>query len=199
MPAALDCPKTESWQAWFRGAIPAEQRERYEKHLEICLACQAHLDRAEPVGDDLLQLAREVGDPTGSLADPTLLQAQESMLKTPSSDRPAPVEPADLYFLRPAGGSSLLGLLGTYEVQEVIGQGGMGLVLKGFDPPLNRLVAIKVLNPALAGSARARRRFIREAQAAAAVSHEHIVPVHGVHEVNGRWQAAPQPPPRRSG
>jgi hypothetical protein len=61
----------------------------------------------------------------------------------------------------------------------------MGVVLKAFDPALKRLVAIKVLSPALAGSATARRRFTREAQAAAAVCHDHIVTVHGVHEVDG--------------
>jgi hypothetical protein len=70
-------------------------------------------------------------------------------------------------------------------VQEVIGQGGMGVVLKAFEPALHRLVAIKVLSPALAGSATARLRFTREAKAAAAVSHDHVVVVHGVHETEG--------------
>src|SRR5207253_10499651 len=74
---------------------------------------------------------------------------------------------------------------GAYEVREVIGQGGMGIVLKAFEPALHRLVAIKVLAPTLAGSAVARRRFTREAQAAAAVCHDHIVTVHGVHEEAG--------------
>src|SRR5207247_1695061 len=54
-----------------------------------------------------------------------------------------------------------------------------------FDPRLHRLVAIKVMAPVLAGSATARRRFTREAQAAAAICHEHVVTVHGVHEVDG--------------
>src|SRR5262249_16016616 len=49
----------------------------------------------------------------------------------------------------------------------------------------HRLVAIKVLAAALAGSATARRRFTREAQAAAAVCHDHIVAVHGVIETAG--------------
>ena len=105
--------------------------------------------------------------------------------RSKSLDRPAPLEPADLYFLHPADRPDLLGTLGEYEVQEVIGQGGMGVVLKAFEPALHRLVAIKVLAPALAGSATARRRFTREAQAAAAVCHEHVVAVHGVHEADG--------------
>src|SRR5215472_18420835 len=61
----------------------------------------------------------------------------------------------------------------------------MGIVLKAFEPALHRPVAIKVLAPALAGSATARRRFTREAQAAAAVSHDHVVTVHGVSEAEG--------------
>src|SRR5262245_11703697 len=61
----------------------------------------------------------------------------------------------------------------------------MGVVLKAFDPALHRFVAIKVMAAAVAGSATARRRFTREAQAAAAVCHEHIVAVYGVHKAGG--------------
>ena len=66
----------------------------------------------------------------------------------------------------------------------MIGQGGMGVVLKAFEPALGRLVAIKVLSPALAGSALARRLFAREARTAAAVCHEHIVAVYAVRETD---------------
>jgi hypothetical protein len=80
----------------------------------------------------------------------------------------------------------MLGRLGRYEIEQVIGSGGMGVVLKGFDTELNRPVAIKVLAPHLAHSGAARRRFAREARAAAAVAHEHVVAIHNVeseHEV----------------
>src|SRR5207302_9664413 len=95
-----------------------------------------------------------------------------------------PVEPAELYFLSPSSRPDLLGTLGGYEVREVIGQGGMGVVLKAYEPALQRLVAVKVLAAAVAGSATVRRRFTREARAAAAVCHEHIVAVHGIHEID---------------
>jgi serine/threonine protein kinase len=61
----------------------------------------------------------------------------------------------------------------------------MGVVLKAFDPSLSRVVAIKVLATHLATSSVARRRFTREAQAAAAVSHDHVVTIHEVNEANG--------------
>ena len=62
---------------------------------------------------------------------------------------------------------------------------GMGWVLKGFDTALNRYVAIKVLAPHLAASGSARKRFAREARAAAAVVHDNVIAIHGVAEWNG--------------
>ena len=61
----------------------------------------------------------------------------------------------------------------------------MGIVLKALDPALDRRVAIKVLAPHLAASAAARKRFAREAKAAAAVVHDHVIPIHAV-ERSGR-------------
>jgi serine/threonine protein kinase len=60
----------------------------------------------------------------------------------------------------------------------------MGVVLKGFDEKLQRVVAIKVLAPELAASGTARQRFTHEARAAAAVSHEHVVTIHAVEEAH---------------
>ncbi len=88
-----------------------------------------------------------------------------------------------LDFLKPTDDPDSLGTLGTYVVSETIGRGGMGLVLKGHDPKLNRIVAIKVLAPELASNVTARKRFLREAQAAAAVSHNHVVTTHAIDEV----------------
>jgi serine/threonine protein kinase len=184
MRVPLDCPTLEGWQALFNDLLPPAERARYERHLDACPVCQERLDRF----DDLtgaLQAARRAGDPTVNLPDPTLTQivAQLHALKSPV--RAAAAEPPELYFLTPSDRPDLLGTLGAYEVQEVIGQGGMGVVLKAFEPALHRHVAIKVLSPALAGSALARLRFTREAKAAAAVSHGHVVVVHGVHETDG--------------
>jgi len=92
---------------------------------------------------------------------------------------------AALGILSPSDKPGSLGRLGHYEVQEEIGRGGMGVVLRAWDERLHRVVAIKVMAKHLATSATARRRFMREAQAAAAVSHDHIVTIHAVEEVDG--------------
>lgn len=85
-----------------------------------------------------------------------------------------------LDFLVPASHPELLGRLGRYEVERVIGTGGMGIVLKAYDTELNRPVAVKVLAKHLAHSGTARQRFARESRAAAAVVHEHVVAIHNV-------------------
>jgi serine/threonine protein kinase len=87
--------------------------------------------------------------------------------------------------LDPTDDPAMLGRLGPYEIMGVIGAGGMGLVLKAHDRALGRHVAMKVLAPHWASSPLARRRFAREARAAAAVVHEHVIAVHAVSEVRG--------------
>ena len=78
-----------------------------------------------------------------------------------------------------------MGSLGPYQILEVIGRGGMGVVLKGSDPALARVVAIKVLAPELSFLGSARLRFAREARAAASVAHDHVVAIHAVDSWKG--------------
>lgn len=89
-----------------------------------------------------------------------------------------------LDFLTPTDKPNCLGTLGQYEAIEVVGRGGMGLVLRGYDTRLNRVVAIKVMAPELAVNPMAVKRFLREARAAAAVSHDHVVTIHAIEEDN---------------
>lgn len=84
--------------------------------------------------------------------------------------------------LAPARQPGALGRLGHYEILDVIGRGGMGVVLRAFDETLRRVVAVKVLAAPLAADGTARKRFAREAQAAASVSHDHVVTVHAVED-----------------
>lgn len=83
-------------------------------------------------------------------------------------------------FLEPSEQPNVLGRLGEYEILEIIGRGGMGVVLKGYQRELARFVAVKVMAPHLASSGAARQRFVREARAAAAIVHPHVMPIHSV-------------------
>jgi uncharacterized protein (TIGR03067 family) len=123
----------------------------------------------------------------------------EPAVATPEPNSPArtlPLEPGDatpargtsgqaddpLDFLSPPRRPDSLGRIGHYEVLQVIGQGGFGTVFRAFDEKLHRVVAIKVLSPAFAVNAAARKRFTREARAAAAVKNEHVVGIYEVQE-----------------
>src|SRR5262249_47227199 len=86
----------------------------------------------------------------------------------------------DLSFLAPPTEPGSLGRLDHYEVLEVVGKAGMAGVLRAGDTKLLRAVAIKALAAPLAASGTARRRFAREARAAAAVRDDHVVAIHAV-------------------
>jgi serine/threonine protein kinase len=88
-------------------------------------------------------------------------------------------------FLAPAQGPDELGRLGPYVVRKVLGVGAMGVVFQAEDPQLKRAVALKVMKPSLAAFAEYHRRFIREAQLAAAIEHDHIVTIYQVGEDGG--------------
>lgn len=67
---------------------------------------------------------------------------------------------------------------GVYEIVAPLGSGGMGEVYRAWDPKLGRLVALKVLSPALASDPAALARFEREARAVAALSHPNILGIY---------------------
>jgi WD40 repeat protein/tRNA A-37 threonylcarbamoyl transferase component Bud32 len=148
-----------------------------EQHLELCVGCRAELEEmaaASVLWRDARSLGNEVGSHDGHLAAGhddgagALTCDWLPFLDPPDPDRPG-----------------TLGRLRSDEIVEVLGRGGMGVVLKARDPALERTVAIKVLTPALAHGVNARRRFAREARAVAAVGHEHIVAIHAVDEFRG--------------
>lgn len=152
-----------------------------QSHVDQCPQCQQRL--LELSSDSALvreacETLRAEGDLTDEgMANSSVLVQFDSLQP---GDIPIDSETVSLDFLAPPSQPDLLGRLGRYEIERVIGTGGMGIVLKGYDTELHRVVAIKVLLPHLANSGAARRRFSREAQAAAAVVHEHVIPIHNV-------------------
>src|SRR5262252_4808548 len=75
--------------------------------------------------------------------------------------------------------------LGRYEIRCKLGAGGMGEVFLAHDAKLDRQVAIKFLPETLATDERAKKRLVREAQAAAKLDHPNICAIHEVGEEAG--------------
>lgn len=160
----------KTFESWLRNE-PTIDHNEVVKHVENCEHCQARLETICQAGltweeaGELLR-ANPLDDSVGSSPDTLDSRAGRT-------------------FLHPSEHPQSLGRFGRYEIMEFLGRGGMGIVMRGFDPALNRYSAIKVLAPELATSAAARKRFSREAKCAAAVVHQHVVPIQTVDEHDG--------------
>jgi hypothetical protein len=78
-----------------------------------------------------------------------------------------------------------IGRLGEYRVLQLLGQGAMGMVFRAEDPGLTRILALKVMLPAVAAMPENRERFLREARATALVNHPNVIPIYKIGEDRG--------------
>ena len=136
----------------------------------------------EPCPDPGEDVEATEGRATSGPADPEATAAlHPDDTLTPPPPRPTLPGPArDLGFLDPPRADGELGWMAHYRVVRPIGEGGMGLVFQAVDTHLLRPVALKVIRPELADVQGAKDRFLREARAAAAIKHDHIVTIYQV-------------------
>ncbi len=186
-----ECPGSGLLRALIAGTVDATEEARLQEHLCDCTTCQSALEYAATGNDTLIQDLSQFG----ASDEPTVLTtplskaisrfraeidgAKDTVVENISNDRAALS-----CLLSPASSPDVFGQLGPYEISDVIGQGGMGVVFKGTDPSLKRPVAIKVLAPGLAFNKSARARFVREAQSQAAVNHPNLVTIYEVSELS---------------
>src|SRR5438105_2788435 len=169
--AVLDLPDPAARAAYLDGACggDAARRERVEALL------RSH----EAAGSFLA--APAVAPPEPGHGDTRTLGPEPGGESTPTDGTSSPEDEA-LGFLAPAQRPDSLGRIGHYEVLEVLGRGGFGIVFRAFDEVLQRVVAVKVLAPGMAVTSPARKRFLREARSSAQVRHENVVHVYAVEE-----------------
>jgi serine/threonine protein kinase len=158
-----------------------EQSDQYAvtiEHLKVCDHCQQKLEKMysqDAASCELSAVLRHSGE--HDLTDYAPMAHRHTYGADPSLGH-------QLNFLQPASHPELLGRIGRYDVERVVGSGGTGIVLKAYDSELHRVVALKVLAAHLAHNALSRVRFAREARAAAAVLHPNVLPIYNV-EANG--------------
>lgn len=162
--------------------LSEQQEEQLSRHLADCVLCQQELEKLaggqndwQLVSQALQQEAKAALDRRTAMTDPFAdNEDEEDSYSEILAD-------FAVDFLEPSSTADSLGRLGEIDILGVIGRGGMGIVLKGNQPELKRLVAVKVLASHLAVSGAARKRFAREAQAAAAILHPNVMPILTVH------------------
>ena len=173
-----ECP-SELIDAFLRDELSHQDTNNLESHLDTCEVCQQRLDSSVASDEQWHELRNSLS--TGGPASTIVLDGGKLAVERRE----------DLSFYRrmlsPSDDPKMLGRIGSYEIVGLLGHGGMGVVFKGLDPSLNRYVAIKMMAPQFAASGAARQRFSREAQAAAAVVHEHVMAIHSV----AQWQDTP--------
>lgn len=156
-------------------SLPDVQESQVSDHLSTCPQCRQEFEVLAADNDWWTEATQRLSsrvdqDGGASIASGSIFE----------DEMPHFASDFAVDFLEPSDDAQALGRLGEYEIFEVTGHGGMGIVLKGFQKELHRHVAVKVLSPYLATSGAARKRFAREAQATAAVVHPHVMAIHSV-------------------
>jgi serine/threonine protein kinase/WD40 repeat protein len=203
MTGALACADVEVLRQLQFGRLPAAEADSLEEHLLGCAPCLERLKALQ--ADD--PLAGALRGPTNSSAPPraekaaadALIQRLKGLVPagvSPHSDtafpsdsvpaeRPESADEEVYALLAPSQDPGEIGRLGNYRVLRVLGTGGMGVVFQAEDLALKRHAALKAMKPSMAASPSARQRFLREAQATAAIKHDHIVTIYQVGQQRG--------------
>src|SRR5262245_40357491 len=193
MNLASTCPDGSVFEQLAHGTLSPEDSEVVARHLEECAPCgerfgawrcdwlkalHASAGRHMPITPAMEAMMRRLENWTAETppgghgqTDPTASVANGA------------ADPTSL--LQPPHGGGEIGWLGTYRVLKVLGQGGMGVVYLAEDTILKRPAALKVLRSDLAERPSLRQRFLREAQAVAAVRHDNVVTIYQAGEHSG--------------
>lgn len=168
----------------LRSDAPSSSDQSLIEHLDDCPHCQSRLWELAASDEDWKQAATVLAD-RDHAADrqDNLTPGAARRTEGPLAWTEGPLawtESMAKNLLFPPSHPEMLGRIGRYDVERLIGSGGMGVVFKAHDTELNRPVAIKLLAPFLASSGTARNRFAREARAAAGVVDDHVVPIFNV-------------------
>lgn len=172
------CPDSRQLEGLLQDSLPTSEYTQLTDHVGSCTSCQQALDRLAggPSPEDLAQASR-TKPASDSAYWPAVSELDKQITRPMSRARGLDI-PLD--FLSPPDEPGHLGRLDHFAITGVVGRGGMGVVLRGFDTHLERDVAVKILDPAVADDETARKRFCRESRTAASINHENVVAVHHV-------------------
>jgi tetratricopeptide (TPR) repeat protein len=170
------CPSREQLGRLLAEELGGAEAEAVEAHVQSCGRCQDSL--ADLCGDTLAPAGPGQADLTPEPPAEFVCRLKQAVLDTPSLCEPFPGEPAGTEqgdYPRVPG----------YEIQRVLGRGGMGVVYLARQVRLDRLVALKMILAGAHAGPHERARFKAEAEAVARLQHPHIVQVFEAGEDNG--------------
>jgi serine/threonine protein kinase len=169
------CPSEPMLRDFGLGKLDAASAETVSLHIETCPDCRQRV--AGVSGDSFVDLLREARD---AVDMESVYMASTKEQRGPQAEagrdvqEAAPLTPSD----SGEGAAELPPALGRYQVTELLGQGGFGVVYLGHDPELQRSVAIKVPRRDRFSSPADTDAYLAEARLLAALAHPGIVPVY---------------------
>ena len=184
-------PTFETLRAYALGGLDDASAVIVREHLEHCSDCRHHV--AEMVPDSFLARIRDAhegiempsSDPATPAGPQTELPGADGVtVDSSSSPCMSNTGPFDAtsdaqngLTERSLQPGTVVGYFGDYELERVLGEGGMGIVYKARQLSLNRPVALKMIKAARFASADEIRRFQNESEAVARLDHPNIVPI----------------------
>ncbi len=167
----------ELLRKYLRGELSAMEREELEKRLDEDPELLKLLGRMSgPTEGEQLVMAKLGGEITEEVGD--LIEDLKQLPLNGGVGSGVADWRVVLDDLRED--DEVIGRLGDFEILEHLATGGMAHVFRARDPRLGREVALKVLSPLLASDVAIRKRFLREARAAAKLEHENVLPIYQV-------------------
>jgi serine/threonine protein kinase len=151
---------------------------------EFLAAITAHspADFQEEEVSELIRRGKQIYDDTQSGA---VGGTMEIVRNSGKAEQVGESSDKSFHFLEPTQDGVGMGMFGTYRILDVLGRGGMGIVFLAEESVLKRHVAVKVMLPHVSNDPVSKDRFLREAQAMAAVVSDHVVSIHQVGEIDG--------------
>lgn len=184
----MQCPAQDGLQRFLFGELSEKQSRKISGHVDACESCLSVIRRLEQSPDPVFDLVRSLATTETPDDDDSVFQKyRQGLVNLGTRDTD---NREDLNLTVPVIGSTgdtsfVPKRIGHYELQELIGRGGMGAVYKARHLNLDRLVAIKILPESMLRSSDAVARFQREMRAVGALDHPNIVHATDAAEIDG--------------
>ncbi len=176
------CPPHERLITYVRGTLPEDLAEHIDEHLDTCVTCEMTVDELERQSDPLVDSLRR---PTAQDEYQRESQCKQAVAMAEAiADSLCDSVAFSVKASRPE--QSDLGGIREYQLQEKLGEGGMGTVYKAHHTKLKRVEALKVLPPERMQDDRAVARFEREMAAVGKLDHPNIVRALNAGEFEGK-------------
>jgi hypothetical protein len=180
-----DCLSLDTLRRVAEKDLPPSDEEAVVAHLDNCPACRQQLEAIDEDAEAIQGLRRVHSQLSPAGVEKVRARCVSALPGWEARGDYVELTPG-LRLASPRD-KRFVARLGRFDIVGILGCGGMGFVLEGFDPDLQRPVALKVMKPELSSDRLAADRFLREARCAARLQHPNIVTIHEVSTDEEPW------------